>query len=187
MNLFYENFPEYIIVAGQKVRIITDFREYIKLLDMLKDNELSEIDKIYALKQYFIDDVPDLEEAIEELCLFIRMKSENIKEDNESGEPVKGKPLFSYSIDFPYILSDFLREYQIDLCEIKYLHWWKFKALFDGLSEKAEIKQRMMYRSIDTGLIQDKEERKRIRKIQNIIQLPDAELTDYEIGDMFAQ
>lgn len=45
----------------------------------------------------------------------------------------------------------------------------------------------MMYRSIDTGSIQDKEERKRIRKIQNIIQLPDAELTDYEIGDMFAQ
>lgn len=89
MNLFYENFPEYIIVTGQKVRIITNFREYIKLLDMLKDNELSEIDKIYALKQYFIDDVPDLEEAIEELCLFIRMKSENIKEDNESGEPVK--------------------------------------------------------------------------------------------------
>ncbi len=115
------------------------------------------------------------------------MKSENSKESNESGEPVKGKPLFSYSIDFPYILSDFLREYQIDLCEIKYLHWWKFKALFDGLSEKAEIKQRMMYRSIDTGSIQDKEERKRIRKIQNIIQLPDVELTDYEIGDMFVQ
>lgn len=187
MNLFYENFPDYIIVSGQKIRIVTDFREYIKLLDMLKDNELSETDKFYVLQQFFIDDVPDVEEAIEKLCLFIRIKSEDTEKNDKSDEPVKGKPLFSYSIDFPYILSDFLREYQIDLCEIKYLHWWKFKALFDGLSEKAEIKQRMMYRSIDTGSMQDKEERKRIRKIQNIIQLPDAELTDYEIGDMFAQ
>ena len=186
MNLFYEEFPDSIEISGQKIRIVTDFREYIKLLDMLKDDELSERDKIYILCEYFLDDVPDLEEAIGQLCLFVAMKTEKNKEESESGEPDRCKQLFSYSIDFPYILSGFLRDYRIDLCEIKYMHWWKFRMLFDGLSDDTEIKQRIMYRSIDLNTVKDKEERKRIRKIQSTIQLPEEMLSDYEIGEIFA-
>lgn len=58
--------------------------------------------------------------------------------------------------------------------------------LFDGLSEDTEIKQRIMYRSIDLNTVKDKEERKRIRKIQSAIRLPEEILSDYEIGEMFA-
>ena len=58
--------------------------------------------------------------------------------------------------------------------------------LFDGLSEDTEIKQRIMYRGINLSEIKDKEERKRISKIQRSIQLPAEELTDYEIGNAFA-
>ena len=57
--------------------------------------------------------------------------------------------------------------------------------LFDGLSEDTEIKQRIMYRSVDLSAIQNKEERKRIRKIQKSIELPQEALTDYEIGNAF--
>lgn len=186
MNLFYEKFPDSIEISGQKIRIVTDFREYIKLFDMLKDDELSERDKICILCEYFLDDVPDPEEAIEQLCLFVAMKAEKNKEEPESGDPGRCKPLFSYSIDFPYILSGFLRDYHIDLCETKYMHWWKFRMLFDGLSEDTEIKQRIMYRSIDLNTVKDKEERKRIRKIQSAIYLPEEMLSDYEIGEIFA-
>ena len=186
MNLFYEEFPDSIEISGQKIRIVTDFREYIKLLDMLKDDELSEQDKVYILCEYFLDDVPNLEEAIGQLCLFVAMKTEKNKEESESGEPDRSKPLFSYSVDFPCILSGFLRDYRIDLCEIKYMHWWKFRMLFDGLSEDTEIKQRIMYRSVDLNTVKDKEERKKIRNIQRIIQLPEEILSDYEIGEMFA-
>ena len=185
MNLFYEEFPDNIEISGQKIRIVTDFREFIKLLDMLKDDELSERDKVCILCEYFLDDVPDLEEAIEQLCLFVAMKTEKNKEESESGSLDRCKPLFSYSIDFPYIFSGFLRDYHIDLCETKYMHWWKFRMLFDGLSEDTEIKQRIMYRSIDINTVKDKEERKRIRKIQSAIQLPEEMLSDYEIGEMF--
>lgn len=186
MNLFYEEFPDSIEISGQKIRIVTDFREYIKLLDMLKDDELSEQDKVYILCEYFLDDVLDLQEAIEQLCLFVAMKTEKSKEESESGEPDRCKPLFSYSVDFPYILSGFLRDYHIDLCEVKYMHWWKFRMLFDGLSEDTEIKQRIMYRSIDLNTVKNKEERKRIRKIQSAICLPEEMLSDYEIGEIFA-
>jgi hypothetical protein len=106
---------------------------------------------------------------------------------NEGGNS-KGnaKPLFSFRADYPYIMAGFLRDYGIDLSEIEYLHWWKFRMLFEGLSEDTEIKQRIMYRGINLEEIKDKDEKKRIRKIQNAIRLPEEILTDYDIGNAFA-
>ena len=108
------------------------------------------------------------------------------EEEGEGQEETEKKNLFSYEIDYPYILSGFLRDYGIDLETVEYLHWWKFRMLFDGLSDDTEIKQRIMYRGINLSDIKDRDERKRILKIQRSIQLPAEELTDYEIGHAFA-
>lgn len=193
MNLFYEKYPKVLEIHGEYVPIITDFREYIRLLDMLKCKELNDIQRIMILKEYFLKDISIDSEAIHALTDFVTM---NMKEkeseqdpDGEEGEELEEtgkKNLFSYEIDYPYILSGFLRDYGIDLETVNYLHWWKFRMLFDGLSEDTEIKQRIMYRGINLSDIKDKEERKRISKIQRSIQLPAEELTDYEIGNAFA-
>ena len=68
------------------------------------------------------------------------------------------------------------------------MHWWKFRILFDGLPEDTEIKQRMMYRGIDLRMIKSKDERSRIRKIQQSIALrgKKKKINDYEIGEFFA-
>lgn len=187
--MFYEDLPVTVQVHGESIPIVTDFREYIKLLDMLKDDAVPELEKTLFLNEYFLKEVPDLKEGINKLGDFVSMKAlENdcSLEEKQGQEGQKAKaPLFSFSVDFPYILSGFLRDYGIDLLSIKYLHWWKFRMLFDGLSENTEIKQRMMYRSINLSSIKDKEERKRIQKIQRSIQLPQEALSDYEIGDVF--
>ncbi len=190
MNLFYEEFPKAVIVSGIEVPIVTDFREYIKMLDMLKDPDVSNEEKTYFLADYFTDKIPDFNEAVKQLSDFVLMKSfattgidVEIEEKEETREE---KHLFSFEIDYPYILSGFLRDYGIDLSSVRYLHWWKFRMLFDGLSDDTEIKQRIMYRSLDLSTIKDKDERKRIQKIQRSIQLPQEALSDYDIGDMFA-
>lgn len=189
MNFFYEELPNTVNVKGENIKVITDFREYIRLLDMLKDQELDALQKFAIIQQYFLDDIVADEEAISALSCFITMDT-NCVEVAETGDCGRSqekpkKNLFSYSIDYPYILSGFLRDYGIDLIDIKYMHWWKFRMLFDGLSDDTEIKQRIMYRSVDLSEIKDKEERKRIKKIQKSIQLPPESLTDYDIGNAF--
>lgn len=189
MNFFYEELPNTVNVKGKNVKIITDFREYIRLLDMLKDQELDTLQKFAIIQQYFLDGIVADEEAISALSCFITMDTNcvEVAETSDCGR-LQEKPkknLFSYSIDYPYILSGFLRDYGIDLIDIKYMHWWKFRMLFDGLSDDTEIKQRIMYRSVDLSGIKDKEERKRIKKIQKSIQLPSESLTDYDIGNAF--
>lgn len=189
MNFFYEELPDTVNVGGERIKIITDFREYIKLLDMLKDQELDFVQKFVIIRQYFLDDVDVGEEAVSALSGFITMNLNGTEVAEKDGcgslQEKPKKNLFSYSIDYPYILSGFLRDYGIDLIDIKYMHWWKFRMLFDGLSDDTEIKQRIMYRSVDLSEIKDKEEEKRIKKIQKSIQLPSESLTDYDIGNAF--
>lgn len=192
MNLFYEEYPKALEVHGEFYPIITDFREYIRLLDMLKCKELNEIQRIMILGEYFLTDISIDQEAIHALTGFVTMdlkEKENNSDSEEEGEgqeETEKKNLFSYEIDYPYILSGFLRDYGIDLETVEYLHWWKFRMLFDGLSDDTEIKQRIMYRGINLSDIKNRDERKRILKIQRSIQLPAEELTDYEIGHAFA-
>ena len=190
MNFFYEDFPETVTVHGEAMPIITDFREYIRLLDMLKSKDLDGFMKVCILREYFLKDIQMDEEAVAALTKFVIMDLDD-STGNDGREVVEDqrtskKNLFSYEIDYPYILSGFLRDYGIDLETVTYLHWWKFRMLFDGLSEDTEIKQRIMYRGINLSDIKDKDERKRISRIQSMIQLPQEVLTDYDIGNAFA-
>lgn len=194
MNFFYEAFPDTVNIRGKKFPIITDFREYIRLLDMLKCEELNTYQKMAILEDYFLDEITIDDDAIGALTGFVIMdldsQDEDLNEDDSdkdnSEQSGSKKNLFSYEIDYPFILSGFLRDYGIDLETVDYMHWWKFRMLFDGLSEDTEIKQRIIYRGINLSDIKDKEERKRIAKIQRRIQLPAEALSDYDIGNVFA-
>ena len=193
MNLFYEEYPTAVSVKGKEVPIITDFREYVKLIDMLKAEEPSSYEKMEFLLQYFIEPPEDFETAVEALTRFVTMEdfdnpgaevSDAVGQEEFGGDEPQ-KDVYSFEIDYPFILSGFLQDYGINIRTIPYMHWWEFRMLFSGLSEKTEIKQRIMYRSIDTSKIKDKDERRRIEKIQRSIRLPDAVLTDYDIGNSF--
>lgn len=190
MNLFYEDYPESITVDGDKIRIRTDFREYIRFIDLLKTDEMKDSEKWQYIIQYFYDQPKNIAGALDGLVDFINLEQlrENISENNEDNpeEDSNDKPLFSFCYDYPYILSGFLSAYGINLRTVDYMHWWEFRLLFDGLPEDTEIKKRIMYRAINPATIKDNEERKRIIKIQNAIRLPEeAAMSDYDIGDAF--
>lgn len=194
MNFFYEAFPDTVNIRGKNFSIITDFRDYIRLLDMLKCEELNTYQKMAILEDYFLDEITIDDDAIGALTGFVIMDldsqdkdlNEDDSDEDNSEQSGSEKNLFSYEIDYPFILSGFLRDYGIDLETVDYMHWWKFRMLFDGLSEDTEIKQRIIYRGINLSDIKDKEERKRIAKIQRRIQLPAEALSDYDIGNVFA-
>lgn len=200
MNLFYEEYPETVRVEGREVPIVTDFREYVKLMDMLKSEDLEPYEKMCFLGQYFKVPPGNFEKALDALSGFIAMEGlgragtkppaesgpaeDGSQEEDPDGEEPQ-KDVYSFEIDYPFIFSAFLQDYGINIRTIPYMHWWEFRMLFSGLSESTEIKQRMMYRSIDLSKVRDKEERRRIEKIQRSIRLPGQALTDYDIGNAF--
>ena len=54
-------------------------------------------------------------------------------------------------MDYPFILSGFMRDYRIDLESVEYLHWWKFCAMFESLNENTQMSKIMYYRQVNTS------------------------------------
>lgn len=76
-----------------------------------------------------------------------------------------------------------MQQYNIDLNKIKYMHWWKFKALFEGLNENTQIVKIMGYRAMDITKIKDKEEKARYKKLKRMYQLPDMRSIEQKEAD----
>lgn len=53
---------------------------------------------------------------------------------------------FDFVLDGAYIVAGFMQAYGIDLTECD-MHWFMFKALFDGLPEETKISHIMTYRT----------------------------------------
>ncbi|MEE1085824.1 MAG: bacteriophage Gp15 family protein [Schaedlerella sp.] len=190
LNVLYEKFPDYVTVHGVKYPIETDFREWIRFIELADDDTLPWQMQVQLMMQWYTEEMPeDLEAAILELGDFLaaqKLYSDNNYISEQHSQ--KQKPAFSFKEDAGCIYSAFVDCYKIDLQTVPYMHWWKFKTLFDWLPEDTEIKQRIHYRTLDANSIKDKEERKRAKRIQNQIALKKKKkyMDDYDIGDVFA-
>lgn len=187
MNILIDKLPDVVIVNGVGYPIETDFREWIRFTKLVEDAAVPWQMKCRLFMQWYTDGTPaDLVSAINALGDFLAMKLEETeREDAPARVP---KPVYDFDEDMTWIYSAFREVYGINLQSIAYMHWWEFQTLFIGLPENTEIKQRIMYRNMDLSSIKDKNERKRVRKIQKAIELKKKrrKMTDYEIGDMFA-
>ena len=172
-NLLLDRLPQF---TNNGLKIRTDFRESIKFELLMQDNTIKEEDKVaLALKLYYYDisKIKDIKKAVDDILWFFRCGEELEKETSQDNNEGKTKQIYSYEFDDKYIYSAFLEQYNIDLNAIKYLHWWKFKALFNGLSEKTKIVEIMGYRAMNISKIKDKEMKKHYKKMQQIYALPD--------------
>ena len=121
-------------MQGEAFSIKTDFRYWLIFARMVRDNQLDDISFLFK------DKIP-MEDCSEQILEFYV---------NENSTP-KGagatERLIDYDEDGEYIYASFLAEYGIDLLDIDYLHWWKFKALLLGLKDDSKMKQIMAMRA----------------------------------------
>jgi len=155
--------------------INTDFKISILFELLMQDEKIKKELKIMkALQLYYPDfeKISDYEKAIEQMLWFYRCGKELANSNKSNGNNKYGQ-IYSYEFDDNYIYSAFLQQYDIDLQEIRYMHWWRFKALFDGLNENTEIVKIMGYRSINLSQIKDAEKRKYYKRMKRLYALPD--------------
>jgi hypothetical protein len=135
-NRYYTVNPSYDIV--------------LDLQKVYRDSRLNDIDKINtALRMLIVrpkrihmstNQKMNLLQAIYDQCIKIP----------ERHSPKNQQKVFDFEFDGEYIYSSFMEEYGIDLIEQRgKLHWKKFLALFQGLSEKTKIREVMKIRSME--------------------------------------
>jgi len=181
MNLLIDKLPtEY-----EGLKINTNFRSFILFELLMQDRKISKRDKISLALKLFYDSPPDdLKKGIEGILWFYSRGDQKEKKKKKEGGESK-KAIYSYEHDADLIYSAFLSQYGIDLNEIEYLHWWKFKSLFEGLNDENKICEIMGYRAVDLSKIKDKDQKEKYKKLKSAYALPD-ERTEKEKEQDFA-
>ncbi len=171
MNILIDLLPKEVNIEGEDYKINSDFRTSILFELLMQDNSVSEEDKIIqALELYYPILPKDLNQAIEKILWFYRCGKDEVETKNKGTG--KSTNVYSFDYDDDYIYSAFLDQYGVDLQDVEYLHWWKFKAMFRGLKEDNEIVKIMGYRAMDVNKIKDKEQKAHYTKMQELYKVP---------------
>lgn len=169
MNILLDKVSDEVEIKGQKYKINSDFRVGIAFENLLQDHQMNDGEKIIKAVQLYYDEIPeDIEEAVEQILKFFQCGQNEKKQKGSNAVPV-----YSYEYDQYMIYTAFLFYYHIDLNEIEYLHWWKFKQLFMNLPNESEMKKAMMYRSMKLSNVTNKEQRKYYAQMKQLYHLPD--------------
>lgn len=121
MQLPFRRLPKSLIIDDVEYPIRTDFRFWLALPE-LEDLSVLFLGKNPSFMRYFS------QSAIEKIVEFYHCGKE--VEQNESGVNV-----LDFKIDENLIYAAFKQAYNMDLYDLETdeLHWYKFKALLDGL------------------------------------------------------
>ena len=183
---FYEGYPDSITISSKSYPIHTDFREWIRLIDMVKDEDLDAMEKAECMMRWFTQEIPtDPLAAIESLARFMKCEDSETSNDVNNNSETESRQSFSYEYDADAIIAGFQQVYGIDLMSLDYMHWWHFKFLLEGLPGETEFKQRIYYRTVNLAEIKDDKERQRVAKMKLRFALPSEEIADEDIGSAF--
>ena len=170
MNILVDKLP----TDYEGLKINTNFRTFILFELLMQDSQINKEDKIALAIELFYEEYPhDIKKAVNGIIWFYT-RGKKVKENKEeTNQQNNKKKIYSYEHDSDLIYTAFLDQYRLDLNDIEYLHWFKFKAMFEGLKAENKICEIMGYRAVDVGKIKDKEEKKKYKKLQREWALPD--------------
>lgn len=179
MSLLLGEPPCTVQINGMLVPINWDYRVSVQF-DILMNGELTQEEKcLGAIALYYAHKssaegltVPvcvmeNLEEAFDKITWFFSGGKPDPKKGNRSVQ--KG---YFFDFDDEYIYSAFMDQYDINLNEVKTMHWWHFKALFRSLKEDNEISQIIKYRTVQIPSRLPREKKDFLNKMKEIYAPP---------------
>lgn len=166
-NILIDPLPNSLIVAGKVHPIYSGFRTFILLELLFSDRNVPESNKPFAALELVYKSIPnDLSVAFERLLWFYAGGNVSVPSGPKEGAAQQARRVYDFDQDDAYIYAAFLQQYGIDLNSVEDFHWWKFKALFRGLSGDCEFVKIMEYRAMDVRKIKDKEQRRHYARLQ---------------------
>ena len=168
MSILTEVLPDYIIVKGNKHLIKTDFKVWLEVSSLIGNGGIDTTKIVKIFKLLFDELPPNMLEALKAVFEFYSHSEEKTKKE----ERREHKKVCDFDYDADLIFASFMEQYKIDLSEAS-MHWWKFKALLQNLSEDTRFMEVIKYRSIKLSEIKDKNQKKFYAKMKALHKLPD--------------
>ena len=174
MNILIDDieYPDQAVVNGERYEIRTNFRTSILFELMMQDDSLDARTKVWkGLNLYFPVIPDDLSAAVDAALWFYRCGREETRLQKRMAGRMGKKQLYSFEHDAGRIYAAFLLAYKIDLQDIEYMHWWRFRYLFDSLPKDCEFVRVMEYRGVEIDKVPDGQ-KEWYRKMKRVYALP---------------
>lgn len=183
LSLLTNSLPSTVEVGGFSIPIETDWRVWLKVWKVKESNK-DPWKQTFAIF-YLVYTAPEalsvasehVEEALTQaLCFLDRSLGDTAPKRPKTRREKKLEQLrlFDWEYDAHRIVSDFEREYSIDLTsEETKMHWWRFMTLFNGLSDSSSTMDAISVRAADLetkGM--SKEQKKYLRERKQALMLP---------------
>ncbi len=182
MNTLIEGLPKTVKVNGSPFLLNTSFYIGIIFTELMTDRSLQPYEKVIQAIKLWYKELPPMEEnedikaAFDAIMWFYTMgeDEEESKGGQSSSSRIRQRPtrILDYEADQGYIVSAFQQQYNIDLT-VENIHWWRFKMLFNGLTDKTKIVKIMQYRSMEIDPKMPEKQRKFYQEMKILYALPD--------------
>lgn len=175
MNILVDDidYPNQAEVNGERYEIRTNFRVSILFELMMQDDSLGFRQKVRKGLNLYYPVVPnDWDAAVDTALWFYRCGREETTAQKRMAARRGKTPIYSFEHDAGLIYAAFLLAYNIDLQDIGYMHWWRFRYLFNSLPKDCEFMRAMEYRSIDINDKMPKEQKDFYKKMKRLYALP---------------
>ncbi|MGY4789958.1 Gp15 family bacteriophage protein [Pediococcus pentosaceus] len=189
-----------IVIGSQIVEVDFTFDVVLKWYELLEDNSINDIEKTLIGFKMFIGEISKYDEqqvveAMQSIGDYLSQSAYGNFNDEEiepefEVEPEPPTKYYSYTKDAESIYASFLFDYNIDLVDAQgVMHWDKFKALFNNLSDKSPFQRIVSIRQTDPN--EYKDDPKAMQKIieaQEFYRLEDeqnVQALDMQMSSMF--
>lgn len=190
MDLAYP-LTETVEIDGKEYPLNLAFDNVLRLIDMLNDDEVSDVEQIEVGLYMLLGTNLDLDIAKKEEVFYQIFKSA-IHDGEGDGQPVDiaGNPMpmksekryYDLKQDAPYIYASFMSDYGMDLFEQQgKLHWLKFKALLGGLTDGSKFLRVIDIRTAELPRGKGTEkQRKQMLELKRVYALKGDDIDDIE-------
>ena len=183
VNILCEKLPDYVVLFGEKYPVHTDFKRWIEISLILEKEDIKEA-KVIAkiIKLCYKEKLPPNHiSALLGAMTFLNRGADLSVPQNKMSERV-----YSFCDDASAIYSSFYTKYGIDLLSEE-MHWYKFCALFENLTDDNPFKTVLKIRTTDEREIKDPKAKKRLQLLKQkyaIKKISEVDVAD-TIGDLF--
>lgn len=180
MNVLIEGLPLTVTVFGSPFSLKTNFYIGIIFTELMTDSKITPYEKVIRAIDLWYQEKPPMEsydqikEAFDKIMWFYTMGENEEESTSNSHVRVRNRPtrILDYEADQAYIVSAFQQQYGIDLT-VENIHWWRFKMLFNGLTEKTKMVKIMQYRAMEIDPKMPEKQRKFYQEMKILYALPD--------------
>lgn len=177
MSLLTDTLPQKVCIDNVIFDINTDFRTSILFEELILNEDINSIETRNKVLNMYFPVVPENEDNALNAIMWLyscgRPEEERAFQNKTHENNKSISDIYSFKYDDELIYSAFLDQYRIDLIDIPYLHWWKFKAMFKSLKSDNKIVEIMGYRNMDLNSIKDNNQKDFYKRMQNIYKLPE--------------